>query len=425
MNTDKKTLDAQQDQASALNGTHSSFSAAAPPTCVQSGLNVGTVWQVYQKWVRANPTQLWIWDELIARLLVWTPSWSSSSGSSNSSRWRQAGFGLLDLHRLLVDVALSTQPSPSNAFGMSVTPPPLLDDGSGEETAARAAVCIRLGLSVLQNIVPVALELVRSSSPPSTTTTEARLATVRRNVERARFLLRLALLVPYWRRIANWSRGHSSGGENAGGVLLRGGLYHAPPGIPWQQEQSIRERCNYVGRRTGLRLVRAEAAAVAATPSTFWSIRWPDRWISSKVRTILAELLYIVRPLLQAECNDHTASWSRQFKVWAFCLAVDLASLVAVPSSAGSAAVGGRPAQVRSTAVSLSLDNPVTVQEMQRRQWRLLLYLLRAPVWECYTEPSVQSVTGIMAKIPLVGGLLHNYIWDWLYYWQLYRSEEG
>jgi hypothetical protein len=256
--------------------------------------------------------------------------------------------------------------------------------------------------------------------------TEQRLVSVRRNVERARFLLRLALLVQYWRRIVQWSRGrrpivgscagHVAPIDFSGGVLLRGGLYHAPPGIPWQQEQSRRERCNYVGRRTGRRLVGAGATTkTTAAPPTIWSLHWPHGWRSNNLRTLLGELLYIARPLLQAECNDYTASWSRQFKVWAFCLAVDLASLLAWPTST----------QVRSTTGSLSVDNPVTVQEMQRRQWRLLLYLLRAPVWERYTERSVQSVTRILDKIPLVGGLLHNYIWDWLYYWQLYRSEEG
>ena len=63
---------------------------------------------------------------------------------------------------------------------------------------------------------------------------------------------------------------------------------------------------------------------------------------------------------------------------------------------------------------------------------RLLLYLLRSPIWESYTQRCVgtdQQVDDgndfLSRNVPLLGGLLASYLRDWIYYWRVYKAEEG
>ena len=128
-----------------------------------------------------------------------------------------------------------------------------------------------------------------------------------------------------------------------------------------------------------------------------------------KLRIILGELLYICRPIVQAEtdvfCATTTSSPNR-LKSWLLCLTLDVLSLLSLDACRRN-------------------GNAVTVAEWKRRRLRLLLYLLRSPVWDRYTATTANRVSSAVGKIPLVGGLLNNYIWDWIFYWKLYRAEEG
>jgi hypothetical protein len=50
---------------------------------------------------------------------------------------------------------------------------------------------------------------------------------------------------------------------------------------------------------------------------------------------------------------------------------------------------------------------------------------LRSPIWELYTQRGADGMSRSVEMLPLFGKLLTNYMWDWLYYWKLYRAEEG
>ena len=69
--------------------------------------------------------------------------------------------------------------------------------------------------------------------------------------------------------------------------------------------------------------------------------------------------------------------------------------------------------------------NPASVHELHRRRMRLWLYLLQSPIWEMYTEGTIQRCSEILYRLPLLGGFLHNYIYDYIYYWKFYRTREG
>ena len=74
-----------------------------------------------------------------------------------------------------------------------------------------------------------------------------------------------------------------------------------------------------------------------------------------------------------------------------------------------------------------SKSDPFAHQELKRRKMRLLLYVLRAPVWNNHTLPMLEGVSQkVLRKMPLVGNLLETVLWDWiLYYQHPFVSEEG
>jgi hypothetical protein len=286
----------------------------------------------------------------------------------------------------------------------------------GSEAHMATTRSLRLGIAVIQSVWPVVQEWVRVVAPGSTPVAAAmdrsrrRQAVVRQCLERLRFVLRIALLVRYWKQMhtaaaaTNKATNHKSASVLPGLLLGGGGLYshaiHERP-VPYQKEQARIERMEYLGRRTGRRV--AFRPVSASTSNT--SLRL--------LRILLGELLYVLRPLLQAEadvatCQDVTAT--RRMRVWALCLGMDLLSLWSIAGDCS----GPHPSA-----------NAVTVNEWKRRRMRLFLYVLRSPIWDRYTEPAVQRVDDIVYRFPLVGGLMRNFIWDWIYYWKVFRAEEG
>jgi Peroxisomal membrane protein (Pex16) len=366
------------------------------PSTSRNGL-----WNTYQRWVLEHERSLWLVEESLSRLLFWAPP---------STRGRETILGLLELHRLLVQCAKTTAQHHDADMGTSVDGS---CDGSKDIVSTRS---LRLGIGVIQSVWPVAQELVCVFAPtlrPSSATgmidrtVEYRQAVVRQYLERLRFLFRITLLVRYWKRIhaANKAKNASV----LPGLLLRGGgldshSFHGHP-LPYQVEQARIERMEYVGRRTGRRVVFLKNTGACVPARSGTAMRW--------LRIVLSELLYILRPLVQAEADVTTcfdATSTRKLRIWSLCLGMDVLSLLSV----GGECSGLQPS-----------SNAVTVNEWKRRRMRLFLYVLRSPIWDRYTEPVVQRVDGIVYRFPLVGGLLRNFIWDWIYYWRVFRAEEG
>jgi hypothetical protein len=245
-------------------------------------------------------------------------------------------------------------------------------------------------LTVLQSISPVAQAVVTTKD---NNLTASRQAKVRLYLERVRFVVRATLLIGYWRRMAQAQR------QRQGilpGLLLEGGLFHAQEGPGIRQEQAKQERQMYIGRRTGRRLTPGGSGGRPSTTEQDSKL--------ALMRIVLGELLYILRPLIQAQVDASEAS---SMSSWCGLLSMDVASLWSLRDTA----LGG--------------NNQVTRQEWERRRLRLWLYLLRSPCWDCYAVRPVERVSSAVDRIPLLGRFLTSYLWDWLYYWKQYRAEEG
>ena len=244
------------------------------------------------------------------------------------------------------------------------------------------------------------------------------------------------------------------------GLQLDGGQYHPYPSVPvptLAQEQARVQRRNYQGRRTGRTVTRPPPSFVSTHQMRPRTLARADNDddddvddddyyspivtrgtqqtnVLDHLRVMAGELLYIVRPLFQAEAevrihnNMAMAATSstvlNRRKLWllllSWCLGLvmDTTSLWSLRSVAG----------IASSSSSLPYDtsaNPATREEWHRRRMRLLLYLLRTPLWEQCSRPSAERLSNLLEKVPLLGGLLARYFWDWLYYWKLYRAEEG
>jgi Peroxisomal membrane protein (Pex16) len=496
------------------------------------------VWQAYKEWVYRHESKLHWMDEIVSRLLWWLPvggGGASGAGDDDdaetnlhhpSRRWpREVLWGLLQLHRLFVDLALEEKYQQNGRLAHSNgTTLRLQHQQHGLDddivTIMTSQHRIRVGLDIIQSLWPVALELAAATTTIATTniiissnnsmnSTNHRLSIMRRQaavalvLERARFILKLYFLLRYWKQWSKQQQQQQQQQQDATttssrmphavlpGILQMGGLLtsaasssHSAPNL--EQEQARLERANYVGRRTGRRVVGASLAVpplvteeASADSLVFgWTRRIKSLLLlassnlfsnnnkSTKMMTrlVIGELLYIFRPLFWAQAqwdgynHEHcvrqvagaastaagvdnpiliddttsrvssTSLQSWQWKAWLISLGMDVASLMSLSNMATASATptitSRDPTRRRLRHHHRSGNsNPATVQEWNRRRLRLLLYLLRSPVWEVYTERRITD--RISRHVPLVGNLLAAYLQDWLYYWKVYRAEEG
>jgi len=364
-------------------------------------------WQAYRVWAQRHQESLWFLDESVSRLLFWTPA-----NNEQSRRWRQVVWGVLEMHRLFLECALQNEENANNnTYGTSIHTQPDIP-----------ATSLRFALTALQSLWPVVQELVvvtaaspQDSQQPTRQQRQAA-AIVRKHMERIRFVLRMTLLISYWRRMRMFSTTLFNKAEQRQrqqtqvlpGLLLQGGLYHAPLGYDVEHERARIQRQNFVGRRTGRRITSTTNNTVPTATAT-------DSSFTAKLRILLGELLYVARPLVQAEIEAATTAAGLRnqqqqqpsLQSWLICLAMDVTSLLSLRHQHDT-------------------GNAVTAAEWRRRRLRLLLYLLRSPVWDGYTEGAVDRVgSAVHRRVPLAGGLFRNYLWDWVNYWRLYRAEEG
>ena len=349
------------------------------PYCAHHRINgrLQHIWRCYREWAIQNEIPLQLLDETVGRLLYWAPC----NDREQASRWREVLWGCLQLHRLAFDIA-TTHPTEldNNSYGTSVSA------GSHSFPAKE----LRVAITVLQSLSPVAQELVRDRT--NTKRTMLRQALVRLWIERVRFLLRLSLLGSYWRRVK----------FSPIGVLLNGGIFHPVQAPTADQEAARLERRNYVGRRTGRRLgdhERKISRRLGGEEEHFWNCRF------NKMPMILGELLYILRPIVTADADSRGLNVVSK-KAWLLTLAMDLLSLQCM-----------RHASIE--------GNSLTKTELRRRRMRLLLYLLRAPIWEQKTRPALDWLDSSLHRVPLFGTLISNYIWECVYFWRIYGAEEG
>ena len=344
------------------------------PSCHDTASNshhtataVQALWEAYRSFVRRHRFFLDLADDGLDRFLFWIPH----DVREDCSQWREVAYGLMSLHRLATDVACQERIGSSYGATVSVTPNLL------------PATAMRMALAITHAIMPMVLELSRSNPKQ-----QSRLRLV---LERVKCMLRFILLGNYWFQL-------QKGGnlENAG-LLCNGGIYspgemEAPTLADVERQQVRRE---YVGRRTGRRVVNEKVSLVPTESLSRFQTILP---------IIVGEVLYIYRPLHWAHAENRGPPSPRD---WVTTLAFDILSLTCLSKTVSS-------------------DNLLTCKELNRRKLKLLLYVLRSPIWEQYTQPYSSRVSNGLARVPLMGRLLSNYLMDFLLYCKHpYVSEEG
>jgi hypothetical protein len=318
-------------------------------------------------------------EEAAERLLFWFPH-----QENNDTNWREILYGILSLNRL--SMHCSQEPILENNFGMSVQ--------TGDEPEIQAT-SIRVALSIIHCLMPTFLEII-----PNNSLRRSRQTRLRLRLEQLKFVLRLYLMVSYWKQ---FSKSVKSKVQPDIGVLRRGGMFDLDqgPGLTMADSLRLQRRRHYVGRRTGLTLAHNNNNnKTIQKQSTIKKLQL--------YRSILGELLHIIRPLYWASTEaNHSANDRSLLKSWISTLVMDLASL-------------------RLLADQRHSGNQWAIEEWNRRKQRLLLYLLRTPVFSRLTGPALEQSSEILKKIPLLGQVIDVCLWDWILYWKLpYVAEEG
>jgi hypothetical protein len=361
------------------------------------------VWQPYRSLVKKHRVKLELADDVVDRLLFWVPY------HENKQAWREVVYGLLSLNRLAMDCATQDESSSiDNSYGTTLLVP---------KRPSIPATSLRIALTITHCLMPSILEMVSSSnSTVSSSRRRQQTTRARLYLERFKFILRLILMVSYWKDSLEHQQQTGSPLPLLLGLVTDGGTYNIDQptrGLTVEQEQALYKRRAYVGRRTGRRLV-VKSKSTTTTPQQ------PSQ--SSAIRVVLAELLYTLRPLYWASAeathfpamdDDSRPSLSYMsfslLKAWLVTLGMDLTSLGLLMKTD-----------------QVQVNNPATKAEWNRRRMKLFLYLLRSPVWSQLTAPTVETCSSVLRHIPLVGGLANSYLWDWILYQKHpYVSEAG
>ena len=293
----------------------------------------------YKDTVRRHRFRLELLDDALSRLLFWLPHNFSGSAAAavgdvgdgnvgdeyhhyGDAAWREVGYGILSLNRLSMHLALrddggenlnvnndnaannNDDNDRSNTYGASIRT---------KSSPTIAATSVRIALTAIHSVLPsfMSLAMLRASSRTRTSAADRNItihnnnnsqaiiasaaARARLVVEQVKFLLRVYLLVSYWRQqqqqctpaMTAFTTGNRrykhrhtdddddedqyTGRNNIDaavtatvtaadcGIMMDGGMYRVDQsqeflGMPWDRARAIQRRRNYVGERTGWNL---------------------------------------------------------------------------------------------------------------------------------------------------------------------------
>ncbi len=282
-------------------------------------------------------------------------------------------------------------------------------------------------------------------------------------IERIRFLCRISiLLLNYFHQYKKTMKAQKATSNNKQsmdksylamfGIINDGGLLYPEENrnqtISAEQELKRVKRLLYVGKRTG-RKVQASNTHQFQPRMTSHSNHPNDenhllqgftkRFDSTTFKICLlafGEILHLSRPLFQTYAlrqseqqfqrhqNPHYNVELRKrrrmacMKTWIVSLLMDLIShqctklgtTVNVASS-----ISGHGGVTNNHLVDIA--SPMTKDELYHRKMRLMLYLLRTPVFDVGTLPLAKMLSRVFSHVPLVGQLASNYVMDLLFYW--------
>lgn len=355
-----------------------------------------SLWDAYRSFVCKHHATMDLLDGALHRLLFWLPH---HHHSDEVSPWREVLYGLLSVNQLAMYCSQQTNQNDNNSYGFSV---------ATREEPTIAATSLRIGLHALHSLMPSILEVTGIVGNTSPVVRRRRQALVRWRLEQMKVAVRMYLMFNYWRQMLRESSGNSEL-QTQPGIMLAGGIYHPmvdSVGISAQEMQAIQKKRNYQGRRTGMRISQDQSYDCPKTTTT-----------GSTQRVILGEILYSLRPLLWAGAEARHACLPQEsgtplssdplLKSWLLTFAMDLLSLQLLRQECRN-------------------GNQVSKEEWHRRRMKLMLYLLRSPIWTHATCPGLERTSACFQSIPLLGRVLDSYLWDWILYWRHpFVSEEG
>jgi Peroxisomal membrane protein (Pex16) len=374
-----------------LNGAAFDTNGPNPKLCQSS------LWDAYRSFVCEHHATMDLLDGALHRLLFWLPH---HHHSDDASPWREVLYGLLSVNQLAM--YCSQQNGNDNSYGFSL---------ATQEAPTIAATSLRIGLHAMHSLMPSILEVAGIVGDSSPTARRKRQALVRWRLEQIKVVVRMYLMFNYWRQMKQESSLNSSQSEflTQPGIMLAGGIYHPMAdsvGMSAQEWQAVRKKCSYQGRRTGLKVSSDQSYKCPSTATS-----------ASTQRVILGEILYVLRPHLWAGAEARHACASQErvaqlssdplLKSWLTTFAMDLLSLRLLSQECRS-------------------GNQASKEEWHRRRMKLLLYLLRSPIWTHATFPVLERTSAFLQHLPLLGRVLDSYLWDWILYWRHpFVSEEG
>ncbi len=454
-------------------------------------------------------------DDTLSKLLFWLPHNAEDQieGDNETAEhirgdaaWREVGYGILSLHRLSMDLALDDCDDDDdtdkceiafhkrlrkNHYGMSIRT---------KDAPTIAASGARICLTVIHSLMPSLISLMmlrarrnrnihsknnnNNNNNNNTEDIVVAASKARLVLEQAKFLLRMYLLVHYWKQQHSKKNTETNADEAPDfGIMLGGGMYHSDRaqesiGIPWDHARALQRRRNYVGERTGWKTSQSGSSSSGLVPdfaSRFLSQLFGTSTTTSSctrylfdrnyrnAKTVLAEFLYSARPLLWAwlESRQHASiamanqdynHWTNGISKspglvlsnsnettkrrrppsllngWLLCLAMDMLSIRLLEHQHHRRKTG-LPNYYTATAAAAAAggNDPFAEHELKRRKMRLLLYVLRSPVWNNQTLPLLEGASQkILRKLPILGNLMETVLWDWiLYYQHPFVAEEG
>ena len=224
-------------------------------------------------------------------------------------------------------------------------------------------------------------------------------------VESAKAALRLWMLHRTgWKTMVN-------GGQHV--ALLADGTPSTPPEVVW-----------WKGRRSGTlmrlppgqdgRLARAMIAArgeIVPAPSAPFG-RWH---VAAEMTQVLRPVLYTVLRLAEGwgQIREPRASWAS----WLLSFGLSLLS-------ARFSAMACQTAKLRCAMMGVFGEAaevpPHIAQELSRRKYAMLVYLLWSPLWEGFTKKIVDRIQWFFSYIPLLGMLVNFFIYQALYFRRFY-----
>ncbi|KAG0004153.1 Peroxisomal membrane protein pex16 [Entomortierella chlamydospora] len=124
----------------------------------------------------------------------------------------------------------------------------------------------------------------------------------------------------------------------------------------------------------------------------------------------IGECLFILRPIIYVLAMRKYGQ--RSWYPWFLSLAIELVSRTSIKHCLAARAAGGRGAS----------GTPLEKDEMKRRLWLLLYYVLRSPFYDQFTKERLNNFCESASKKPLislVGGIVQDYqpLWESVYFY--------